>query len=207
MLTIWGRTSSINVQKVLWCCDELGIAYRRIDAGGAFGVTDSPEYLAMNPNKLVPTIEDEGFVLWESNVIVRYLAAKHGEGTLYPRELHRRFEAERWMDWQATTLWAALRVLFIGLIRTPPEKRDPAVLAEGQRNTERVLDILERHLANHAYVAGDAFTMGDIPVGASAYRWFALSLEKRSDFPNVARWYETLTQRPGFQAHVMQPLS
>ena len=206
MLTIWGRTNSINVQKVLWCCAELGLAYKRIDAGGAHGLTNTPDYLAMNPNALVPTIDDDGFVLWESNVIVRYLAAKHGQGTLLPADLRERAEADRWMDWQVTTLWTALRPLFFGYVRTPPEQRDAAALAAAQRSCEQALAILDRHLKDRAYVAGERFTMGDIPAGISVYRWYALPL-RRSDFPHVKRWYDRLAERPGFQTHVMQPLS
>jgi glutathione S-transferase len=206
MLTIWGRTNSINVQKVLWCCAELGLAYKRTDAGGAHGVTNTPEYLAMNPNALVPTIDDDGFVLWESNAIVRYLAAKHGEGTLYPLDLRQRAEADRWMDWQVTTLWTALRPLFFGYIRTPPEQRDAAALAAAQRSAEQALTILDRYLDDRVFLAGERVTMGDIPVGISVYRWFALPIE-RPDFPQVARWYSRLTERPGFQTHVMHPLS
>ena len=130
MLTIWGRTNSINVQKVLWTCAELGLPFQRHDAGGAFGGTSTEAYRAMNPNGLVPTIEDDGFVLWESNVIVRYLATKHRAEALYPAELRARFDVERWMEWQTTTLWTALRPVFFGLIRTPPEQRDAAALAE-----------------------------------------------------------------------------
>jgi glutathione S-transferase len=206
MLTIWGRANSINVQKVLWCCAELGLAYKRIDAGGAHGVTNTPDYLAMNPNALVPTIEDDGLVLWESNVIVRYLAAKHGQGTLHPADLRERAEADRWMDWQVTTLWAGLRPLFLGYVRTPPEQRDAAALAAAQRSSEQALTILDRHLKDRAYVAGPRFTMGDIPAGISVYRWYALPIE-RPDFPHVKRWYDRLTERPGFRTHVMQPLS
>ncbi len=132
MLQIWGRTNSVNVQKVLWCAAELGIAFSRVDAGGAFGIVGSDEYKERNPNRLVPTIDDNGFVLWESNVIVRYLCAR--EGRLYPGELHQRFEAERWMDWQQTTLQPAHRAVFLGLVRTPPEKRDMAAIDAG---TER----------------------------------------------------------------------
>ena len=206
MLTIWGRANSINVQKVLWCCAELGLPYERIDAGGSFGVSNTPEYLAMNPNGLVPTISDDGFVLWESNVIVRYLAAKHGQGTLYPGDLKERAEAERWMDWQVTTLWAALRPLFFGYVRTPPEQRDAAALQAAQRSGEQALAILDCYLAGRAFVAGARFTMGDIPVGISVYRWTALPIS-RPDVPNVTRWYKNLTERPGFQTQVMLPLS
>ena len=206
MLTIWGRRNSINVQKVLWCCAELGLAYERIDAGGAYGVSNTPEYLAMNPNGLVPTINDDGFILWESNVIVRYLAAKHGQGALYPGDLKARAEAERWMDWQVTTLWAALRPIFFGYVRTPPEQRDAAALAAAERSAEEALAILDRYLQDRAFLAGERFTMGDIPAGISVYRWTALPIE-RPDFPHVTRWYEALTERPGFRTHVMHPLT
>ena len=206
MLTIWGRTNSINVQKVLWCCAELGLVYERIDAGGSFGVSNTPEYLAMNPNGLVPTIDDDGFILWESNVIVRYLAAKHGQGTLCPGDLKARAEAERWMDWQVTTLWAAMRPIFFGYVRTPPEQRDAAALASAQRSSEEALAILDRYLKDRVFVAGERFTMGDIPAGISVYRWLALPIE-RPDFPHVMRWYQALTERPGFRTHIMHPLT
>ena len=204
MLTIWGRANSSNLQKVVWCCEELNLPFKRIDMAGAFGFT--PEYLSMNPNKVVPTIDDDGFILWESNVIVRYLAATHGAGTLYPADLKERAEADRWMDWQQTTLWAAIRPLFFGYVRTPEGERDHAALAAAQRQSEHVLGIFDRHLASRAFVAGERFTMGDIPAGIAIYRWFALPLQ-RPDFPHVARWYEVLTQRPGFRTHVMLPLS
>jgi glutathione S-transferase len=204
MLTVWGRVNSSNLQKVVWCCDELGLAYERIDMAGAFGFT--PEYLAMNPNKVVPTIDDDGFILWESNVILRYLAAKHGHGTLYPADLKERAEADRWMDWQQTTLWAAMRPLFFGYVRTPEGQRAHAALAAAQRQREPVLGIFERHLTDRAVVAGARFTMGDIPVGIAIYRWFALPLE-RPDFPHVARWYKSLTERLGYRTHVMHPLT
>src|SRR6202140_854311 len=124
MLTIWGRSNSVNVQKVLWCCEELPRGYERIDAGGPFGVVSTPRYLNLNPNGLVPTIEDDGFVLWESNAIVRYLAAKHASGSVWPSDPHERADADRWMDWQTTTLQPAMGPAFVHLVRFPPEKRD-----------------------------------------------------------------------------------
>ena len=206
MLTIWGRTNSINVQKVLWCCDELGLAYSRIDVGRGFGCTDTAEYLALNPNGLVPTLDDDGFVLWESNAIVRYLSARYGEGTLCPTEPRERFGGESWMDWQATTLWPALRPLFLGLVRTPLEDRRPEVLETSQGETERALRILDARLAEQAFAGGPRFTMADIPVGVTAHRWFALDI-RRPDLPCLKRWYDELTERPAFQRHVMKPLS
>ncbi len=206
MLRIWGRTNSTNVQKVLWCCAELGLPYERIEAGAEHGVVKSPDYLAMNPNALVPTIDDDGFILWESNVIVRYLSNKLGLGTLCPKDLRDRFEAERWMDWQATTLWPAFRVAFMGLVRTPPEKRDNSAIKSAQEETAKHLAAFEARLAKVPFAAGGAFTMGDIPLGVSIFRLFALGIE-RSAFPRVSRWYEGLTERAGYKAHVMLPLS
>lgn len=206
MLTIWGRRNSINVQKVLWCCAELDLRYERIDAGLAFGVNDTPDYLARNPTGLVPTIDDDGFVLWESNTIVRYLANKHGLGTLCPSQITDRFDVERWMDWQATQLWPAMRPVFFGLVRTPPEKRDQAAIEAAMNDTERALAILDRHLAARRFVGGDVLTMGDIPVGVSIHRWYALGVA-RTEFPNLAQWYGRLMERPGFSDTVSMPLS
>ncbi len=139
MLVVWGRKNSINVQKVLWCCEEMKIGYERIDAGLAFGVVNTPQYLKLNPNGLVPTIDDDGFVLWESNAILRYLAAKHAAGSLWPVNLATRADADRWMDWQLSTFWPAIRTLFLGLIRTAPDKRDPHALEESRVKTAEVL--------------------------------------------------------------------
>ena len=186
MLRIWGRKNSINVQKVLWCCAELGLPFERIDAGMAFGVTDTPAYRALNPNGRIPTLEDDGYVLWESNTIVRYLATKHGLGSLCPSDLAARFDAERWMDWQLTTLDGPVRTVFWALVRTAADKRDPAALEKAQAEAEQALAILDAHLAQRRFVGGEAFTMGDIPVGASVHRWLALDLQ-RADWPHVRR--------------------
>jgi glutathione S-transferase len=206
LLRIWGRTSSINVQKVLWCCAELGLAYERIEAGLQFGVVDTPEYRALNPNALVPTIDDDGFVLWESNVIVRYLASVYGSGTLCPADPRARYAAEKWMDWQATTLWPAFRIVFLGLVRTPPEKRDERAIETARTETNRALGILESQLGKTRYVGGETFTMGDIPLGISVYRCFALGIE-RAKFPDVARWHDRLAERVPFREQVMLPLT
>jgi glutathione S-transferase len=205
MLTIWGRPNSVNVQKVLWCCEEIGLEYKRIDAGGAFGVVDTPEYLKLNPNRLVPTIDDEGFVLWESNAIVRYLAAKHGKGLL-PDDLAARARADRWMDWQQTTFWPAIRPLFMGLVRTAPDKRDARAIEESRLKTAEVLVVLDQYLASQAFVAGDAFTVGDIPLGCAVWRWMALPIERPAR-PGVQRWFDALSGRLPFKAVVMLPLT
>ena len=206
MLRIWGRTNSTNVQKALWCLGELGIEYERIEAGGQFGVVNTPDYLAMNPNGLVPTIDDDGFILWESNVIVRYLTHRHGHGTLFPGDIRVRFIAEKWMDWQGGTLWPAFRDAFLGLVRMPPDKRDHAAIEQSQRDTATKLAGLETALGATPFVAGESFTMGDIPLGVSIYRCFALGID-RGGFPNIARWYDRLTERPAFKEHVMLPIT
>jgi glutathione S-transferase len=206
MLKIWGRTNSVNVKKALWVAEELGLKYERVDAGMQFGVTRTPEYLSMNPNSLVPTIEDDGFVLWESHTIVRYLAAKHSMGKLCPSDLKARADAERWMDW-AFTFQAAMRNVFWGLIRTPPEKRDAAAIEEARvKSNQLAADVLEKSLAGRAYVAGNAFTMGDIPIGCEVQRWKRCPIE-RPKLPNIDAWFDRLCARPAFRKCVDIPLS
>ena len=206
MLRIWGRGNSINVQKVLWCCGELDIPYSRVDVGGPFGGNREPEYLRLNPNGLVPTISDGGFVLWESNAIVRYLAARYGMGTLCPENLAERADADRWMDWQMGTLWANFRPAFVGLVRTLPAERDPDYIATAIEKTTENLAILDAHLACRDYVTGLSLTMADIPLGVTAYRWFTLDIE-RPAMPNLEAWYERLRARGPYRATVMSPLS
>jgi len=195
MLKIWGRLTSVNVQKVVWAADEMGLEYERLDAGGAFGIVQTPEYRAMNPNSLVPVIEDDGFVLWESNAIARYLAAKHAAGALWPEDVRLRADVDRWMDWQATTFTPAMRDAFWQLIRTPAQKRDSAVLGQSIAASEKAAALLDAHLEGRDFVAGDAFTLADIVNGCAAHRWLALPCEKARR-PNLERWYGTLKSRP-----------
>ena len=207
MLKIWGRKNSINVQKVMWTVAELGLEPERIDAGMAHGIVGEPWYAALNPNRMVPTIDDDGVVLWESNVIVRYLAAKHAPGTLMPTDPVARAKAEMWMDWQQNTLMpAGLSPLFLGLIRTPPDKRDAGALRKAAEVTESALRTLDAHLAKQAYVLGDSLTVADIPVGVATYRWYALPVE-HAELPHLRAWYDRLKQRPAFAEHVMLPLT
>jgi len=206
MLRIWGRTNSVNVKKALWAAEELGLKYERIDAGLQFGVNKTPEYLKMNPTGLVPTIDDDGFKLWESHTIVRYLAAKHGMGMLCPSELKARADAERWMDW-AFTFQRAMRDVFWGLIRTPPEKRDARAIEAGRiASNQLAADVLERSLEKKAYVAGDNFTMGDIPLGCEVQRWMRVPIE-RPRLPNIEGWFARLGERPAFRKIVDIPLT
>ena len=206
MLKIWGRTTSINVQKVLWCCAELDLKYVRVDAGGKFGVNNTPEYLAMNPNGLVPTINDEGLILWDSHAIVRHLSRKHGKGTLWPSDEKVLADADRWMEWYSTTLWNNLRPIFWNLVRVEPDKRDMKAVEEGRTKMAGNLKIVESNLAGRQYMAGNAFTMGDIPLGVALHRWFLLPIE-RPDYPRLAAYYERLKQRAGFAQHCAAPLT
>jgi glutathione S-transferase len=206
MLKIWGRANSINVQKVLWCCGELDLRFDRIDAGNDFGVTGSAAYRALNPNGLVPTIEDGAFQLWESNVIVRYLAHKDPHHRLCPADVHARFDAERWMDWQATVFWPALRPLFIQLIRTPPEKRDASVIARAEDLSLAAVRILDARLSDRSFLAGDSFTMGDIPAAVAVHRWYELDTP-HPELAQLRRWYRRMTERRPFREVVMTPLS
>jgi glutathione S-transferase len=202
MLKILGRKTSSNVQKVLWCCAEIGLAFERSDIGGPFGGNKTPEYLALNPNGLVPTIDDDGFVLWESNAIVRYLSAKHASGSLWPTDLRRRADADRWMDWQQTTLGPPMGALFRALLRSPPDAVDPAELESAKRRAAAGFSILDAQLGRSRYVAGEALTMGDIALGFAPHRWHILPIERPS-LPHVERWYRELRERPGYREHVV----
>jgi glutathione S-transferase len=207
MLKILGRKTSSNVMKVLWACVELDIEYERTDIGGKFGGNDTPEYLALNPNGLVPTIiEEDGFTLWESNSCVRYLASTHDFGGLYPDDPKVRASAERWMDWQIGILSPALRPVFRGFVRTPEAERDLPSMMASRDKLSHSMSILDRYLADSAFVAGDTFTVGDIAVGIGTWRWFNLPIERES-YPNLERWFEALKQRPGYQEHVMLPMA
>jgi glutathione S-transferase len=193
-LNIWGRMSSINVKKVVWTAQELGLNFQRTEAGGQFGVVTTPAYMRLNPNATVPVIEDEDFTLWESNVIVRYLCAKHSPGQLYPTNLRERFAAEQWMDWQQTNLNPVSRPGFWQLIRTAPEQRNVDVIAESNAAVESLMDVLDAQLGRHAFVAGDHFTMADIPLGCEVHRWFGLPQQRQSR-PNIERWFQGLAAR------------
>ncbi len=198
MLKIWGRISSINVKKVVWAAQELALPFERTDIGGAFGLTRTPEALARNPNALIPVIDDGGFVLWESNAIVRYLFKKYALGQLYPADLQTQFNAERWMDWQQTSVNPASRNAFWHLIRLAPEKRDMALVAQSVAATVPLLNMLEQHLSANAFVAGAAFGMADLPLACEIHRWWGLpiTVTQRAPYPHIERWYQAMQARP-----------
>lgn len=212
MMRLWGRTSSINVQKVTWCLSELGKVqgsdFERIDAGLAFGVNNTPEYKRLNPNGLVPTLVDGPLVLWESHAIVRYLAGLYGMGQLMPNDLQVRADSDRWMDWTQTTLWTSLRQSFVGLTRTPEAQWDLPAISKAYLDTSRSLLILDNVLSRQPFCAGEQFSMGDIPLGVTVHRWIWLSerypqqIVTRPDLPAVMRWYREISQRPAFIQNV-----
>jgi len=208
VIKIWGRNTSSNVQKVMWTIGEIGLPYERIDIGGQFGKNREAEYLAINPNGLVPTLEEEdGYLLWESNTIVRYLAAKHGSSLLEPADLRTRANASKWMDWQLSVASPAIFGCFWGLVRTPPEKRNHAEIEESKKKTTAAMTMLDRQLAKTAYLAGDAFSYGDIPVGIIAYRYRQL-VPDRPPLPHFERWYTAISARQAFKDHIAAvPLS
>jgi glutathione S-transferase len=203
MIKIWGRKTSSNVQKAMWAVGELKLEHERIDIGGPFGKNMEPAYLAMNPNGLVPTLEEEdGFLLWESNSIVRYLAGKHDKGGLLePRDARQRALASQWMDWQLSVAGPAIGPAFWGLIRTPPEKRDMAAIKASQEKTTEAMKMLDARLGKTEYVAGPAFSYGDIPVGIMCYRFVQL-VSERPKMPNLDRWYGAISSRQAFKDHV-----
>ena len=205
MLRIWGRLSSINVRKVVLCAQVLGVPFERIDAGLSYGVVNTSDYRAKNPNGLVPLLEDGDFTLWESNAIVRYLFAREAS-PLYPQDLQRRADAERWMDWQQTTLNPAGSPGFKQLIRTPEAQRDPAVIAASVAATEPLFAQLDEHLARQPFMAGDALTMADIPIACEVHRWWGLPLP-RPAWPHLERWYAQWLALPASRGVLDLPLS
>jgi glutathione S-transferase len=206
MIKIWGRTDSSNVQKVLWCCGELGIAFERVDWGGKFGGNDAQAYRDMNPNGLVPTMQDGDFILWESNSIMRYLNAKYGNGQLLPASAEGMANANRWMDWQLSAFNAAIVPLFWNLIRMPADKRDPKAVAAALDKTSKAWQMVETHLAKNRFLGGEEFSLGDIPLGVWAYRWFNLPIERPTQ-PRIEGWYARLKERRPYQTHIMIPMT
>ena len=206
MIRLWGRLSSINVRKVVFTLQHLGLRFERIDAGAQFGIVRTPEYLARNPNAMVPLLEDDGFDLWESNAIVRYLAAKHANGAFYPQDLRGRFDAERWMDWQQTTLNHAGREAFIQLIRTPMEQRDAGAIEKSVAATEPLWDLLEAQLQGRRFLAGDVITIADVPIACEMHRWRGLPLPSLAR-PRLDAWYSRLLELPAARGVLDQPLS
>ena len=197
-LRLWGRMSSINVRKVMWTAQYLGLPIERIDAGAAFGVVGTPEFQSMNPNAMIPVLQDGEFTLWESNVIVRYLCEKYSLGHLYPLERQQRFDAERWMDWQQSELNRASGLPFVQWIRTAPEQRNHALIEEYTAKVNHWLGIVNAHLASQAYMAGEHFTMADVPLLCEVHRWWAVCAASGAThaYPAIEAWYAPLLEHP-----------
>jgi glutathione S-transferase len=204
MLKVWGRRSAFNVQKAMWLIGELGLPHQHIDVGGAFGGLDDPAFIAMNPHGRIPVIDHDGLVVWESHAVIRYLAARYAAGTLWPLDVADRSFADRWMDWSATTLQRDFMDLFWGYYRTPDDQRNWPRLRKLIDSCAQHYRLLDRHLAHHPYLAGDNFTMADLPAGTTLYRYFGMDLDRPS-LPNVEVWYRRLTTRPAYREHVMVP--
>ncbi|MCR9240536.1 MAG: glutathione S-transferase family protein [Rhodobiaceae bacterium] len=204
MIRIWGRASAFNLQKAYWALLETDQPYERIDAGGDFGGLDSPDFLARNPNGRIPVIDDDGFVLWESQAIVRYLAEQHAPALL-PDDVQGRALASQWMDWAQTNLLPAALDLFWGGVRTPKEKQDAAFVARALKRTIAALALLDKELSTHDYLVGNNFSLADIPAGTCLYRFFEMEGIERPGLAHVSAWYARLSDRPAYQQAVMVP--
>lgn len=206
MIRVWGRKTSSNVMKVLHVLDELGLNYERVDVGGAFGGTATPAYRAMQPLGLVPALEEDDFSLFESNAIMRYLCRAHGADTmLYPRDPRAAGVVDAWMDFQQTALNGPVGVFFIGLVRTPVEKRDNAAIAAAIVQAQALYGLVDAELARQDWIAGDDFTIADVAYGPQVHRWFVLDLPGRVELPHLRRWYERMKGRPAYVAHCTAP--
>ena len=204
MLIVWGRTSSSNVQAVLWCIAELGLEHERIDAGFRYGVVDTPAYRAMNPNGKVPTIRDgDRPPLWESGAILRYLADRYGADPFWPAEPHARAQVDQWAEWAKVNVAQAFTApIFWQVVRVPAARRDPAAIADAVRALEQLLAIADARLADSTYLCGEELTLADIQLGHILYRYRTIDIE-RAPFPNLERYYGTLTARPAYRDTVM----
>ena len=204
MLKVWGRRSSSNLQAVMWCIAELGLESERIDAGLTYGVVDTPDYLAMNPNGTVPTLVDgDAPPLWESGAILRYLAERFGGEDFWPRRPTARAQVDMWAEWSKINVAAKFTApVFWRVVRTPPSRRDPEAILEALRVLDKYLAIAEARFARMPYLTGDLFTLADIQFGHCLYRYFDIDIE-RSDHPNLRRYYEALTAMPAYREHVM----
>lgn len=210
MLKIWGRRTSTNVQKVMWLVGELGLPHERVDAGGRYGVVGTDAYGKMNPNRRVPTVEDDGLVMWESNSILRYIAAKYAAPLpFWPDDPAARAHSERWMDWQLGTFGPAFAGMFTNFYRTKAAERDWPAIKSGHARTAQLLKLLDAHMANRSFIAGDTIGLGDIATGVVLFRLFKVGEDfpelKWPDVPNLTAWYKRLCERPAYREHVMVP--
>lgn len=209
MMRLWGRKSSINVQKILWCLAELGLEegkdFERIDAGLHFGKNRTPEFLALNPNGLVPTLEDGDLVLWESNTILRYLIRQYNTSKRFPSDIASQYQSEKWMDWQVGTMWPVLRVAFMGLTRTPESERNYDSIRKAYQDTSDLLALLDQQLSKQQYCSGNAFHIGDIPLALCVSRWILLNetfpdkTGPRAQLHHIDAWMQRIETQTNYQ--------
>ncbi len=207
MLIVWGRKNSSNVKKVLWCLEELNISYERKDVGGPFGGLDTPEYQKMNPNKTIPTLQDDAFTLWESNSILRYLTAKYDLSHLLTSlDVQEMSAGDQWMDWAGTNLFPQIKDMMNKIVRLPEEQRVPEQTAQIYQNIEKLMLIADNALATQAYFSGQKFGIADIAIAPLFYPWRELA-PNRPALPHLERWFAQLETRPAFQKIVLLPVS
>ena len=204
MLEIWGRKNANQVIQVLWTLAELELDYQRHSIGTRNGDLETEEYKSLNPNSKIPTIRDNGFVMWESHAIIRYLARQYGLGTLYPDDPQKAAMSDQWMTWSTDSFMGTFFPVFWQLVRTEESERDYKKIAEMAKQSSEILQILEDHLVKNNFVAGEQFTYGDIPLGVLIHKYFVLDIERPS-LPGIEAWYERLSIREPFQEHAMQP--
>lgn len=203
---LWGRSTSSNVMKVIWTLEELKLPYERMDVGGPFGKTDTAEYRAMNPTSLVPTLQEDQFTMWESNAIMRHLCSAHVEHTtLLPRDPHERAKVDQWLDAQQTIMNRPQGVIFVSMVRTKPENRDKAAIAQAIKDAGKAYGMIGAELAKHHYITGSHLTLADIAWGIHVHRWFTMDFD-RPEIPNLRAWYDRLLARPIYKEHIARPL-
>ncbi|UXM94050.1 glutathione binding-like protein [Bartonella sp. HY329] len=206
MLKIWGRNNSINVKKVLWIAEELGLNYENIEVGGKFGGLDTPKFLTLNPNAMIPVIDDDGFILWESNTIVRYIAAQYGRDSFWIDDPKQQCAAEKWMDWASEELFPLFKVILFNSVRLAPEKRDAHILADAIDDFENKLSIIENELSLNLWLSGKNFGVADIIVGTFIYYYYEINIKRYKDFPKISNWYQRLKKRPSYVKIIMVPI-
>ncbi len=204
MLKVWGRRNSLNVQKVMWVIGELELEHEHINAGGAYGGLNTPEFLARNPHGKIPVIEHDGVVVWESQAILRYLGATFGEGSLWATDPAERAVADGWLDWSLATLQPAFIDLFFGFYRTPEAQRDAGRIERATQQCARLYGLLDQQLAQRPYLGGDTLTLADFGAGTTVFRYLTMGAE-RPPLPNVEHWFERLSQSAAYREHVMMP--
>jgi len=206
MVTVWGRANSTNVIKVLWLCEELNLEFDRKDVGGPFGGLQTPEFLELNPNGVIPVLEDNGAVVWESHSVLRFLAQKYGDDSFYPADSVARSHVERWLDWHISTLAPVLNPVFVAFYRTAPEARDQVALTATIEKLNSAMTRLDAHLAAQPFIAGAQFSIADVAFGNSVWRWSEFPIE-RPKLPHVESWQARLSERSGYRKYAALPLS